>query len=68
MFQYDLSVLEKLTPGEAALLDHFRALPLQRRRALLNALEAEVSGNDSPNSAPTADKIVGLPRKPRSRP
>jgi hypothetical protein len=36
---FKLSVLDELTPGEAALLEHFRALPLDERRALLNVLD-----------------------------
>jgi len=36
---FKLSVLDELTPGEAVLLEHFRALPLDDRRALLNVLD-----------------------------
>lgn len=39
MGDFKLSVLDELTPGEAALLEHFRALPLDERRALLNVLD-----------------------------
>jgi hypothetical protein len=39
---FKLSVLDELTPGEAALLEHFRALPLDERRALLNMLDRAV--------------------------
>lgn len=34
-----LSVLDELSPGEAALLEHYRALPVEDRRALLNMLD-----------------------------
>jgi len=36
---FKLSVLDELTPGEAVLLEHFRALPLDDRRTLLNVLD-----------------------------
>jgi hypothetical protein len=39
MGDFKLGVLDELTPGEAALLEHFRALPLDERRALLNVLD-----------------------------
>ena len=39
MGDFKLSVLDELTPGEAVLLEHFRALPLDERRALLNVLD-----------------------------
>lgn len=39
MGDFKLSVLDELTPGEAVLLEHFRALPLDVRRALLNVLD-----------------------------
>jgi len=39
---FKLSVLDELTPGEAALLEHFRALPLDERRVLLNLLDRAV--------------------------
>jgi hypothetical protein len=37
-----LRVLDELTPGEAALLDHFRAVPPDEQRALLNLLDRAV--------------------------
>jgi len=39
MADFRLGVLDELTPGEAVLLEHFRALPLDERRALLNLLD-----------------------------
>jgi hypothetical protein len=39
MVGFNLSVLDELTPAEAVLLEHFRALPLESRRALLDALD-----------------------------
>ena len=39
MANFKLGVLDELTPGEAVLLEHFRALPLDERRALLNLLD-----------------------------
>jgi len=39
MADFKLGVLDELTPGEAVLLEHFRALPLDERRALLNLLD-----------------------------
>ena len=46
MAEIRLSVLDELTPGEAVLLEHFRALPLDERQALLNMLDraAEAAG------------------------
>ena len=55
---FDLCVLDELTPGEAALLEHFRALPLEGRRALLNQLDraaAEAALGARPPSAPAGD-------------
>ena len=40
--EFKFSVLDELTPGEAALVEHFRALPLAERRALLNLLDRAV--------------------------
>jgi hypothetical protein len=39
MGEFKLGVLDELTPGEAALLEHFRALPVEERRTLLNVLD-----------------------------
>jgi hypothetical protein len=39
MGEFKLGVLDELTPGEAVLLEHFRALPLDERRTLLNMLD-----------------------------
>lgn len=41
---FRLGVLDELTPGEAALLEHFRALPVDERRALLDALDRAAKG------------------------
>jgi hypothetical protein len=39
MGEFKLGVLDELTPGEAVLLEHFRALPVEERRTLLNMLD-----------------------------
>lgn len=60
MREYDLNILEQLTPGEAALVECFRALPLARRRALLNALETEAASNHCREPVPN----TCLPARP----
>ena len=60
---FKLSVLDELTPGEAALLEHFRALSLDERRVLLNLLDRAVI-----EAAAGARPPAFLWRDPPSRP
>jgi hypothetical protein len=67
MVGFNLSVLDELTPAEATLLEHFRALPLEARRALLDALDrgaAEFAAGlglpaISPPASPSGPAAVG---------
>ena len=65
MADFKLGVLDELTPGEAVLLEHFRALPLDERRALLNLLDRaaeEVAAGVRPLAFLYADSARPDPR------
>ena len=62
MVGFNLSVLDELTPAEAVLLEHFRALPLEARRALLDALDrgaAEFAAGLGLPASPSAASAPG---------
>lgn len=58
---FRLGIIEELTPAEAVLVEHFRALPLEERRALLNVLD-QAAVNRVTGSSPMTFLLKGWER------